>query len=428
MKQDLEKKTYLGFGLGAVQAGLMLYEAFKSNNFGRYVILEVNQDMVNSVKKWDNKIVVNTATKNGIYKTVISGFEIYNPNDPNDYQAIASAISQADEMATALPSVDFYNAGKNSVARLLAENINPNKPQIVYTAENNNYAAEILLEKIKGFIDENKLKHFQAINTVIGKMGGVIFDKETVAELELDWMTPFSKTAVLVEEFNNIIISKIKLPSFDRGIKVFTEKEDLLPFEEAKLFGHNAVHSMLGFFASQRGYTFMSEIKNDPQLYQYGREAFDKESGAFLLKKYKGFDDLLFTKEGFNWYGVDLLERMTNPYLRDEVQRICRDPIRKLGYDDRFFGTIREALKKDIYPKILAKAVLGGISYIINNKLEIGCPYPVCIQELRKEDVRTILRDIWGGKANDGKQEDCLNLVCSELDNFLKEFIIIKKK
>jgi mannitol-1-phosphate 5-dehydrogenase len=427
MRQYSGKKTFLGIGLGAVQTGLMLYEAFKSNNFERYVIFEVNQNIVNSVRNSGNKIIVNTATRNGIFKTIITNIEIYNPGNPNDYQAISSAIGHADEMATALPSVDFYDAGKNSIARLLAENLNPNKPQVVYTAENNNYAAEILHEKIKNYTDDINLKQFKTINTVIGKMGGVIFDRGTVEELGLDWMTPHSKTAVLVEEFNNIIISKIELSNFKRGIEVFQEKEDLLPFEEAKLFGHNAVHSMLGFFASLRGYTFMSEIRNDPQLYQYGTDAFVKESGAFLLKKYKNIDDSLFTKKGFNFYGADLLERMTNPYLRDEVQRICRDPLRKLAYDDRIFGTIREALKENIYPKIFAKAVLGGICYLINNKVDIGYSYPDAFQDLGTENVKSILRLIWKDKTDDGKEEECLNIVCSELDEFLNEFITINK-
>ncbi|MGA7723210.1 MAG: hypothetical protein WCA84_18735 [Ignavibacteriaceae bacterium] len=428
MEQSAGKKTFLGIGLGAVQSGLMLYEAFKSGNFERYVILEVNPEIVSCVKQWNNKIVVNTATKTGIFKTIIPGIEIYNPNDPDHSLAVSAAISGADEMATALPSVEFYDAGKNSIARLLAENLNPDKPQIIYTAENNNYAAEILIEKIKKYTGENKLANFQAINTVIGKMGGVIFDKKTVAELGLDWMTPFSKAAVLVEEFNSIIISKVQIPGYSRGIKVFLEKEDLLPYEEAKLFGHNAVHSMLGFFAAMRGYTFMSEIRDDPQLYRDGADAFDNESGAFLLKKYAGLDDSLFTREGFKFYGDDLLERMTNPYLRDEVQRICRDPIRKLGYDDRFLGTIKEAINQDVHPGIIAKGVLAGICYLINNKLETGCTYPDSIEQLSKNNVREILTAVWKDKINDNRQEQCLNLICSELDEFLDEFITIKKK
>ncbi len=427
MSQLRHKKTYLGFGLGAVQSGLMLFEAFNSGNFDRFVILEVNGEIVDAVRRWNRKIVINTAGKDSIVKSTISDFEIYNPNDPDDYNAIASAIYQADEMATAVPSVSIYDAGENSIAGLLANNINPDKPQILYAAENNNYAAETLIEKIKAHEPDTRLDQFQAINTVIGKMGGVIFDRHTIDEFNLDLMTPYSRAAILVEEFNKIIISKVSLKNFKRGIEVFVEKDDLLPFEEAKLFGHNAVHSMLGFFAALRGYTYMSEIRNDPQLYQYGMDALQNESGAFLLKKYAHLNDPLFTKEGFDFYGTDLLERMTNPYLRDEVKRICRDPIRKLGYDDRLFGTIRETLSQGVYPKILAKAVLGGICYVINNKIETDFTYPTSVEDLDEQKVRLMIGNIWKDHMNTMEHDESLDLVCSQLDEFQKEFIVIKK-
>jgi mannitol-1-phosphate 5-dehydrogenase len=423
MSVPSEKKTFLGFGLGAVQCGLMLFEAYKSNNFKRFVILEVNAALVEAVRANHCVVTINTATRNGIIKSTISRFEIYNPNDQKDQASIASAIHDADEMATAIPSTDFYDLGDNSLARILAKNINPGKPQILYASENNNYAAEILLEKIKTYADDNTLSRFQTVNTVIGKMGGVIQDDVTIQELGLDRMTPDSKTAVLVEEFNHIIISKIRLSHYQRGIEVFQEKDDLLPFEEAKLFGHNAVHSMLGFFAALRGYTFMSEIRNDRNLYEYGVRAFMDESGAFLLTKYRDFDDPLFTKEGFTFYATDLLERMTNPYLRDEVQRICRDPLRKLEYDDRFFGTIRGALKHNVRPTILSKAVLGGICYIIKNKVDAGFPLPSSAEELNSDTVRSIVTALWKNKVLNDFDKECLNLVVAQFDDFRKEFM-----
>jgi mannitol-1-phosphate/altronate dehydrogenase len=423
MSVSSKKKTFLGFGLGAVQSGLMLFEAYKSNNFSRFVILEVNANLVRDIRANHCTMTINTATKNGIIKSIISGFEIYNPNDPKDRAFIASAIHEADEMATAIPSTDFYDLGDNPLAWLLAHNINSRKPQIIYASENNNYAAEILQDKIKTYADYGTMGQFQTINTVIGKMGGVIQDDVTVQKLGLDRITPESKTAVLVEEFNHIIISKIHLPNYQRGIEVFQEKDDLLPFEEAKLFGHNAVHSMLGFFAALRGYTFMSEIRNDPKLYEYGVRAFMDESGAFLMDKYKKFDDPLFTRVGFTFYATDLLERMTNPYLRDEVQRICRDPLRKLDYDDRFFGTIRGALRHNVRATILSKAVLAAICYIIKNKVDTGFPYPDSVGDLNAENVRSIVMALWKNKPLDDVSNECLNLIVAQLDEFCGEFI-----
>jgi mannitol-1-phosphate/altronate dehydrogenase len=412
-------KTFVGFGLGAVQSGLMLFEAVKSGNFTRYVIIEVNSEIVNSVKNANNSITINTATNTGIIKSEINNIEIFNPNNPADFPHIKKAIFEADEMATAIPSVNFYDSElSNSIAKLLAKNINSGKPQILYTAENNNFAAEILLGKIKTYAKDGQFKNFQIVNTVIGKMGGIIQDVTTIKDLNLDLMVPSGRHAILVEEFNSIIISKIQLDGYKRGIEVFQEKQNLLPFEEAKLYGHNAVHSMLGFFAYFKGYNFMSDIRKDRQLYSLGEHAFQKECGAFLLKKYKDLNESLFTKKGFDFYGIDLLERMTNPFLRDETQRICRDPLRKLHYNDRFLGTIREALKQNITTNIIAMAELAGLYFIIAKKIDVGFSLPKKVSDLNIFLIRSILQEIWKDEQDDGLKNDALDLICSQYDEF----------
>ena len=78
------KKTFLGFGLGAIQSGLMLLEAVKSSKFDRYVIVEINKELVSAVREGGNSIVVNTATEKGIIKFPIENIEIYNPTDSAD--------------------------------------------------------------------------------------------------------------------------------------------------------------------------------------------------------------------------------------------------------------------------------------------------------------------------------------------------------
>lgn len=417
------KKSFLGFGLGAIQSGLMLMEAVKSGNFNRFVISEVNAELVDELKKNGNTIVVNTATKKGIEKFKISNIEVYNPNNPNDLIEIRKAISVADEIATAIPSVDFYDVGENSIAKLLARNINLQKQQILYASENNNYAAEILLEKILQYTTNKKISNFQILNTVIGKMSGVIQDAETIKELNLDTLTAQSSSAILVEEFNHIIISKVILQNYKKGIEVFIEKENLLPFEEAKLFGHNAIHSMLGFLGYLKNYKYMSEIRNDDELMHYGKMAFQNESGAFLIRKYENLNDSLFTKEGFDYYGDDLLKRMTNPYLRDEVKRICRDPIRKLGYNDRLIGTIKEALKQNIVAETLAKGVLGGLCFIIKENIEIGIQLPKGINQLDENIIKNMLLHIWRNYDDENIKRKVLEVIFYQFKKFKQKYI-----
>ena len=134
---------------------------------------------------------------------------------------------------------------------------------------------------------------------------------------------------------------------------VFAEKRDLLPFEEAKLYGHNAAHVLLGYLARRRGLRFIADIASDGALLAYVRAAFLEESGAALIAKHRGVDPL-FSPAGYAAFADDLLARMINPWLRDDIERVTRDPRRKLGWDDRLIGTMRLALRAGIRPERFA--------------------------------------------------------------------------
>src|SRR5208283_3292260 len=153
--------------------------------------------------------------------------------------------------------------------------------------------------------------------------------------------------------FNRILISQVSFPpasgkaDFQRGIDAFVEKEDLLPFEEAKLYGHNATHALAAYLCALRGLPYIADLRRDPDLLGFVRDAFLKESGEALIRKHAG-KDRLFTTDGYREYARDLLERMTNPYLQDSVERVGRDLQRKLDWDDRLVGTLRLALHQHV--------------------------------------------------------------------------------
>ena len=113
-------KTFVGFGFGPIQSALFLFEAFLSGKFSRYVAVEVDAQLVAAVRGNGGAYTVNIARPDRIDQVTVPGVELYNPNVPEDRPRLLQAIAEADELATALPSVTFYDAGANSVARLLA--------------------------------------------------------------------------------------------------------------------------------------------------------------------------------------------------------------------------------------------------------------------------------------------------------------------
>jgi mannitol-1-phosphate/altronate dehydrogenase len=386
-------KTFVGFGFGPIQSALFLYEAHCSGNFDRYVIAEVDAGLVEAVRSGDGRYSINIAHPDRIEQVAVEGVRLCQPADERDREELTEAIAGADEMATALPSVLFYDTGDvTSVARLLADGLrrrHPSKPAIIYAAENHNRAAEILSERLVAQVPARALANVQTLNTVVGKMSGVITDADTIRRLGLAPLTPDTPRAVLVERFNHILVSCVTLEGFRRGIEVFVEKEDLWPFEEAKLYGHNAIHALVGYLARLRGLTTMAEAAHHDDIITAARAAFIDESGAALVKKYEHVDDPLFSAGGYRAYADDLIERMLNPHLNDLIARVTRDARRKLGYEDRLFGTMRRALAQGIEPVHMAKGAAAALMCVTDNAPRT------------RDDVSATLREVWGDQADE---------------------------
>lgn len=404
------KKRFVGFGFGPIQSALFLFEAFRSGNFGSFVVAEVDAAAVAAVRSNGGRYAINIAYPDRIEKVVVEGVELLNPGVPADRAKLIDAVAQADEICTALPSIKFFDVGgATSVAGALAEGLAKRpagKPGIIYTAENHNHAAEeltaILAQKVPGGVPAS----VQVLNTVIGKMSGVISDAPTIQRLKLAPLTPTgpgATRAVLVEEFNRILISKLALPGYTRGIGVFAEKSDLLPFEEAKLYGHNAIHALIGYLAQARGLENMAAAAGHADLMATARQAFIGESGAALIKKHGALGDPLFTPAGYRAYAEDLLVRIVNPNLNDLVVRVIRDPIRKLGWEDRLFGTMRVALEFGVEPTQMAKGAAAAVKYLIATQADLKDKpkaLPASVAGLTKPALDALLREVWGAKVD----------------------------
>jgi len=402
----MNEHIFVGFGFGPIQAGLFAKEAFQGANFRRLVVAEIDSKLVEAVRANAGSYHVNIARADGIENVRIDGVELLNPADPQDVPALREVLAQATEIATCLPSVNFYDPGpSDSIAAFIADGLHRRTAEatIVYAAENNNHAAEILQQAVRQRRGAALPARVQFLNTVIGKMSRVVDDAAEIAELSLAPIAPGIDRAFLVEEFNRILASKATIPAFRPGIEVFVEKDDLLPFEEAKLYGHNAIHALLGFVGTLKGHTKMTEIQGDEALMRVAKEAFLTESGGALIARYASLGDELFTAAGYRRYAEDLLERMTNPYLGDTAARAARDVVRKLGVSDRIFGTMTLALEHGIKPKNMALGATAGIALLLQNPAEYDLPDGLSgrdWQNLDADNLRRLLTWVWQGQTS----------------------------
>jgi mannitol-1-phosphate 5-dehydrogenase len=386
-------RTFVGFGFGAIQSGLFLYEAFRSGAFRRLVVAEVLPEVVQAVRQAGGFFCVNIAHCDRVESACIGPIEIYNPAVETDRAAILAAVAEAEEIATAVPSVAFYVSDRpGSIHRVLAEGLCEKVERggaraVIYAAENHNHAAEILEAAVMSRVPQARQaslhERVRFLDTVIGKMSQVVADPQELQARRLSPITPGFARAFLVEAFNRILIARVRFAEpFQRGISVLQEKDDLLPFEEAKLYGHNATHAILGYLGAMLGAQRVADLQDRPGLLPFARRAFIEESGTALIRKHAGLDPL-FTPDGYREFADDLLERMTNPFLVDMIERVTRDTERKLGWNDRLAGTMRVALEQGLVPQRYALGAAAALARLDPASLDGARP------------VRDILDALW---------------------------------
>jgi len=395
-------RTFVGFGFGAIQGGLFLPEAFRSGNFSRLVVSEIDVQSVAALRAAGGTYFCNVAGNSSVETICVEDVEILNPLVDEDRKVLVRAISEASELATALPSFTLYDVGEASVAALLAEGLSIKvaypalPPCVIYAAENDSRAASRLRDACLGHAAEGFGESVQFSETVIAKMCSVVTDPARLADEDLSPIVAGFSRAFLVESFNEILVDQVTLPNFERGLSSFMEKPDLDPFAITKFLGHNANHALLGYLAREQGLRFMHEAGDREDLMTIVQEAFLEESGVGLRYKYAEMDDELFTEGGFRAYAKDAVTRMVNPFLRDPVARVTRDPARKLGWEDRLVGSMLLASEAGVKPNRLARGV--GIA------LQCLC------DQTGEGDREAVLSDLWKDAPREASS-DLLELV-----------------
>lgn len=127
---------------------------------------------------------------------------------------------------------------------------------------------------------------------------------------------------------------------------------------ERKLFTHNLGHAVLGYVGYLKGYSYVHEALLDPDLGQLFDGALS-ETAAALTKKYPQDID----REEHQKTLADVRVRFSNPLIMDTVQRVSRDPLRKLAPEDRLIGSANMCLSNGVFPSNIACACGAALCY-----------------------------------------------------------------
>jgi len=121
-----------------------------------------------------------------------------------------------------------------------------------------------------------------------------------------------------------------------------------------KLYIHNAGHATFGYLGFLKGYRYIHEAGQDAELAEICARAIE-ESGWAIEKEYG------FPADVISAYRTALTEKCRSPELPDEILRVVREPARKLGREERFFGPIELMLRHGRVPEFLLYGVCAAL-------------------------------------------------------------------
>ncbi|OAB28332.1 mannitol-1-phosphate 5-dehydrogenase [Paenibacillus macquariensis subsp. defensor] len=159
-----------------------------------------------------------------------------------------------------------------------------------------------------------------------------------------------------VESFYEWIVEEPSLKGEAPQIPGMKLTDNLLAYVQRKLFTLNTGHAITAYLGYLDGIETIEEAINNDSIRKVVRQAME-ESGDALIKKH-GFD-----KEEHYKYIDKIEKRFKNPYIRDEVIRVGREPLRKLGPADRLVGPANIAIDYGLPHEALLKGIAAAFHY-----------------------------------------------------------------
>lgn len=161
---------------------------------------------------------------------------------------------------------------------------------------------------------------------------------------------------VTVETFSEWIVDKTQFKGPLPQIAGMEPTDNLMAFVERKLFTLNTGHAITAYLGQQGGHATIRDAILDEKVRLVVRGAMN-ESGDVLIKRY-GFDASKHAA-----YIEKILSRFENPYLHDDVERVGRQPLRKLGAGDRLVKPLLGTLEYNLPHANLVIGVAAAMRY-----------------------------------------------------------------
>ena len=271
-----------------------------------------------------------------------------------------------------------------------------NNPLNIMACENTTGASSKLKESVYNLLDLN-------IREWIEKEKNIAFPN-----VAIDCIVPNIENenplTVTCENFADLIIDRNVFIGNLPNVEGLSLKENLNAYIERKLFTLNTGHAITAYLGAQKNKETIYEAINDSEIKNIVLCAM-RESGEVLIKRHG------FKSEEHETYIQKILNRFFNPYLKDSVFRVGREPMRKLSYNDRLIKPILGTLEYNLRHDNLLKGVISAFKfYSPDDKESVELK-----RMLKNEKLEKVILKITELDINKEKEKELYNEIYNEL-------------
>lgn len=296
--------------------------------------------------------VVETINTNGSYRvivvgdteqeTLVTGIKAVMLDSPDCFRQVVDA-----DVITMSVGVRNLPAVAQIVARGLTERARQgvSQPVNIFACENAINATDIVKSHVYEHLEPTVLDYVEAH---VG-FANVAVDR-IVPNLRRTDARPLD---VVVEEFFEWDIEKTGLVGLP-NIAGATFVDQLAPYLERKLFLLNGTHATVAYL----GY-----LKKVRTIYDAMQDTWIQEIATGVQQE--AIQGLLYafpqlTQASLESYAKKIIKRFFNSYLEDDVIRVGRDPMRKLGPNERLVSPLKQFMASGSKPQFIPMAMAAG--------------------------------------------------------------------
>ena len=307
------KAVHFGAGnIGRGFVGLLLHEAGYE-----VVFADVNAELIDALAAADS-YRVHLVGDESETKTV-TGFRAI--NSASDEEALVAEIATADVVTTAVgPRILRFVAPV--IAKGLAARAADAPRLAVMACENAIGATDLLAAELMDGLPDDDAREEIASRAVFAN---------TAVDRIVPAQDPGAGIDVTVETFYEWVVDRSPFAGDVPDIPGAHFADSLGPYIERKLFTVNTGHATVAYTGYLEGVATISEAIALPAVLAAVEAALEETSPAHSANHRLDAAELAA-------YRGKILNRFRNPHLVDEVTRVGREPLRKLGRNDRFIG------------------------------------------------------------------------------------------